>query len=118
MVFCVKNYLKEVKHKLEPERFKKFITQIKALTKNKNNEQKNLIILQIKNIFSNKHQQLKLNIQKLDLLSPLKTMSRGYCVCFNKEGKLLKKVEQIKTNDILDIKLINGFIKSKVLEVK
>ena len=76
------------------------------------------LILQIKNIFSNKHQQLKLNIQKLDLLSPLKTMSRGYCVCFNKKGKLLKKVEQIKTDDILDIKLINGIIKSKVLEVK
>ena len=51
----VKNYLKEVKHKLEPERFKKFITQIKALTKNKNNEQKNLIILQIKNILMDKN---------------------------------------------------------------
>ena len=51
----VKNYLKEVKHKLEPNRFKKFITQIKALTKNKNNEQKNLIILQIKNILIDKN---------------------------------------------------------------
>ena len=26
----VKNYLKEVKNKLEPDKFKKFITQIKA----------------------------------------------------------------------------------------
>ena len=46
----VKNYLKEVKNKLETDRFKKFITQIKALTKNKNIAQKNIIILQIKNI--------------------------------------------------------------------
>ena len=51
----VKNYLKEVKHKLEPDKFKKFITQIKALTKNKNNEQKNTIILQIKNILMDKN---------------------------------------------------------------
>ena len=51
----VKNYLKEVKNKLEPDRFKKFITQIKALTKNKNNEQKNIIILQIKNILVDKN---------------------------------------------------------------
>ena len=51
----VKNYLKEVKNKLEPDRFKKFITQIKALTKNKNNKQKNIIILQIKNILMDKN---------------------------------------------------------------
>ena len=51
----VKNYLKEVKHKLEPDRFKKFITQIKALTKNKNNEHKNSILLQIKNILNDKN---------------------------------------------------------------
>ena len=51
----VKNYLKEVKSKLDPERFKKFITQIKALTKNKNNDQKKVIILQIKNILVDKN---------------------------------------------------------------
>ena len=51
----VKNYLKEVKNKLEPDRFKKFITQIKALTKNKNNEQKNILVLQIKNILIDKN---------------------------------------------------------------
>ena len=46
----VKNYLKEVKKKLEPDRFKKFITQIKTLTKNISIEQKNSIILNIKNL--------------------------------------------------------------------
>ena len=46
----VKNYLKEVKNKLEPERFKNFISHIKALTKNKNIEEKNIIILQIKSL--------------------------------------------------------------------
>ena len=51
----VKNYLKEIKNKLELDRFKKCITQIKALTKNKNNAQKNIIILQIKNILMDKN---------------------------------------------------------------
>ena len=50
----VKNYLKEVKIKLEPEKFKKFITNIKALTKKKNIEQKNAIIIQIKNLLVDK----------------------------------------------------------------
>ena len=76
------------------------------------------LILQMNNIFSNKQQQLNLNVHKLDLLSPLKTMTRGYSVCFNAKGKLLKKVEQVKAGDILDIKLTDGIIKSKVIEVK
>ncbi len=76
------------------------------------------LILQMNNIFSNKQQQLNLNVHKLDLLSPLKIMARGYSVCFNAKGKLLKKVEQVKAGDILDIKLTDGIIKSKVIEVK
>ena len=53
----VKNYLKEVKNKLAPERFKKFITNIKLLTKNKNPSpnQRNEIILQIKNLLVDKN---------------------------------------------------------------
>ena len=50
----VKNYLKEVKSKLEPQKFKKFIALIKSLIKNKNNEQKNQIVLDIKNIIADK----------------------------------------------------------------
>ena len=49
----IKIFLKEVKKKLEPERFKKFITQIKALTKNKNND-KNSIIIKIRNLLVDK----------------------------------------------------------------
>jgi exodeoxyribonuclease VII large subunit len=76
------------------------------------------LIFQMNNILSNKQQRLNLNVHKLDLLSPLKTMARGYSVCFNSKGKLLKKVEQVKVDDILDIKLTDGIIKSKVIEVK
>ena len=51
----VKNYLKEVKNKLDSERFKKFITNIKLLTKNKIPSQRNEIILQIKNLLIDKN---------------------------------------------------------------
>ena len=50
----VKNYLKEVKNKLEPDKFKKFISYIKNLTKNKSIEERNIIILQIKNLLVDK----------------------------------------------------------------
>ena len=50
----VKNYLKEVKRNLEPQKFKKFITLIKSLIKNKNSGQKDQIIFEIKNLLSDK----------------------------------------------------------------
>lgn len=78
-------------------------------------ELKENLILQINNIFLNKQQDLRLNMQKLDLLSPLKILNRGYSVCFNKEGQLIKKVKQVFKDDIVDIKLSDGNIKTKVI---
>ena len=51
----VKNYLKEIKNKLEPSKFKKFISLIKTLIKNKNNIIKNQIVCEIRNVLNDKH---------------------------------------------------------------
>jgi exodeoxyribonuclease VII large subunit len=72
------------------------------------------LIFNINNLILNKQQNLKLNTQKLDLLSPLKTLSRGYSVCF-KNGKIVKKVNQVGKDDILDVNLSDGSIKTKVM---
>ena len=63
----IKNYLKEVKNKLEPEKFKIFIKQIKELTKKKGVGQKNIIISEIKNILGDKNLICKFeNIMKVN----------------------------------------------------
>ena len=63
----IKNYLKEVKNKLDPERFKIFIKQIKELTKKKEGGQKNKIIFEIKNILGDKNLICKFeNIMKVN----------------------------------------------------
>ncbi|WP_372519228.1 exodeoxyribonuclease VII large subunit [Candidatus Ruminimicrobiellum ovillum] len=72
------------------------------------------LIFNINNLILNKQQILKLNTQKLDLLSPLKTLSRGYSVCF-KNGEVVKKTDQVVKDDILNINLSDGSIKTKVL---
>ncbi|MBR3627741.1 MAG: exodeoxyribonuclease VII large subunit [Elusimicrobia bacterium] len=77
-------------------------------------ELKEKLVFNINNLILNKQQNLKLNAQKLDLLSPLKTLSRGYSVCF-KDGKVVKKTEQVFKDDILDINLSDGMIKTKVI---
>ena len=72
--------------------------------------------LYIKNIIEIKNHNLQLKIQKLDLLSPLKILQRGYSVCFDKQGKIIKTKKQVNVEDIIDIKLSDGKIKTKVVE--
>jgi len=77
---------------------------------------KEKIFLYIKNIIEIKNHNLQLKIQKLDLLSPLKILQRGYSVCFDKQGKIIKTKKQVNVEDIIDIKLSDGKIKTKVVE--
>ena len=51
----IKNYLKEIKNKIEKDKFKKFVSLIKTLIKNKNINEKHIIINEIKNILSDKY---------------------------------------------------------------
>jgi exodeoxyribonuclease VII large subunit len=74
------------------------------------------IELYMQNIIENKNYNLQLKIQKLDLLSPLKILKRGYSACFNEAGQIIKTKRQVKINDIIKVKLSDGNIKTKVLE--
>ena len=51
---------------------------------------------------------------KIDSLSPMKTMARGYSIV-EKDGKLVKKVSDVKKDDELSIRLTDGQITTKVL---
>ncbi len=53
-------------------------------------------------------------ISKLDALSPLKTLIRGYTIA-EKNGKIVKSVKDLKTNDIINIKFIDGEKETKVI---
>ena len=54
-------------------------------------------------------------ISKLDALSPLKTLARGYIIA-EKNNKLITKTSDVEINDILDLKLCDGNLKAKVIE--
>lgn len=53
-------------------------------------------------------------ISKLDTLSPLKTLTRGYIIATT-NNKVIKSVKEIKTNDVIDLKFIDGQKQAKVL---
>lgn len=56
--------------------------------------------LESKNLYLN-------NIARLDSLSPLKTLSRGYSI-IQKQGKIINSKTDLKTGDSIDIRLIDG----------
>ncbi len=53
-------------------------------------------------------------ISKLDTLSPLKTLTRGYCIA-ELDGKTVKSVSNLKVDDILNLKFSDGEKKTKVI---
>ena len=78
------------------------------------NEKLNLLFNKIYNQNLNN---FKVNISKLDSLSPLKVMSRGYSLV-TKENEIIKSINEIKKNDELELKLVDGKILTKVIDVK
>lgn len=77
-----------------------------------------ITIKSLENLITNKVKDSKTKsielISKLDTLSPLKTLTRGYSIA-QKDGKTIKSVKELKTNDALGIRFTDGEIKTKVL---
>jgi len=61
------------------------------------------------NQFSNK-------INRLNLLSPLNTLSRGYSITHDKDGKVLLSSKKINLGDLINSQLHDGKVTSKVLK--
>lgn len=53
-------------------------------------------------------------ISKLDALSPLKTLTRGYCLA-EENGKIIKSAKNLKTNDIVNLKFYDGEKQAKIV---
>ena len=53
-------------------------------------------------------------VSKLDSLSPLKTLTRGYCIA-QINGKTVKSVKEVKVDEEIDLKFIDGTKKVKVI---
>ena len=54
------------------------------------------------------------SISKIDALSPLKTLTRGYSVTENSDGKVIKSISDVNKDENIRIKLIDGKIEAIV----
>lgn len=71
---------------------------------------KNIIKMKLQ---AKQKQQVEL-ISKLDALSPLKTLTRGYCLA-EENGEILKSAKKLKTNDIINLKFYDGEKQAQIL---
>ena len=54
-------------------------------------------------------------ITKLDTLSPLKTLTRGYTLVASEDGKILKSANSIKKGDKINLRFIDGERKAEII---
>jgi len=61
-----------------------------------------------RNVLESKNQKLCLAVGKLQALSPLTVLSRGYALVRDEQGNLVKRAEDVKQNDRLHVRLSEG----------
>ena len=57
-------------------------------------------------------------VTHLEAVSPLSTLARGYSVSTANDGKVLKKVKQVKAGDVMTTRLEDGWVESQVTDIK
>ena len=68
-------------------------------------------------LYKDKKINLKNIIDKLELLNPLSILKRGYTVTY-KDNKIIKNIDDISKNDIVNIRINDGYIDAKVIDVR
>ncbi len=98
---CVESFVFKEPTRNIQEQYLKLDTFIKSMTSS------------IKDEIKNKKSNYSELVAKLDTLSPLKTMSRGYSI-IQKKGAIIKSTNELNTGDMIDLKFIDGIKQAEV----
>ena len=79
--------------------------------------QTNLLNTYIDSKLLNANNLYDISSQKLALLNPYFILRRGYSVVTDKKSDVIKSIKKINSNDIIDVKLYDGSLKCKVVEI-
>lgn len=66
--------------------------------------------------FENKRHLFQNCVGKLEVLSPLAILGRGYSITFDSNGNLIKKSNQIEAGELIETRLHSGILQSKVVK--
>lgn len=71
----------------------------------------------IQNILKDKNYSLSISCAKLQSISPLNTLGRGYAMIQNEQREVISSVDKINSNDVIDISLVDGTVKAVVQDI-
>ncbi len=66
-------------------------------------------------VIDRRSKSLNLFMAKLDAMSPLAVLGRGFAIAENEKGEILRDSAQVTTDDLLNIRLEKGSLKAKVI---
>lgn len=69
----------------------------------------------IQHQFTTSRNHLSLQASRLDSVSPLSVLARGYSITKNKQGQVVKSVSQVNSGELLTTELADGQLQSKVV---
>jgi exodeoxyribonuclease VII large subunit len=68
----------------------------------------------VERFFETKFEKFKSISHKLNILSPLSVLERGFSICFNGDNEIVKNSKDVKQGDIVNIKLASGGFSAEV----
>ena len=68
-------------------------------------------------VIEDKSHRFMLCVEKLNQLSPLATLARGYSICYDAEHSVIKSASQVEAGDQVNIKLTDGQIACEVVDI-
>ena len=89
------------------QKISNIVTESVIKSRNKTDIYSQKINNTVENIFSEKAKQLTVSVAKLDTLSPLKVMTRGYSVALSKDG-IIRSVDNTSKGDAITVKVADG----------
>lgn len=72
----------------------------------------------IEQYFQERENKLALQFHKLDALSPLKVLQRGFSLCRDQGGRVITSSRQVTVGQLLEVKLKDGRLDCRVVGVK
>ncbi|ADG40068.1 MULTISPECIES: exodeoxyribonuclease VII large subunit [Leuconostoc] len=69
------------------------------------------------NILQQPREKVQLLAAKLDLMSPLKILTRGY-VLIEKDGQVIRNIKEVHPDDEVELRLANGSATAKIIETR
>jgi exodeoxyribonuclease VII large subunit len=72
----------------------------------------------VRGAVENNSNRLALLAGRLNALSPLSTLARGYCIVSGPDGALLREARQVKEGDSVTVHLYRGILDCTVREIK